>query len=153
MSPLIIIQRKVKLIGVSHCVGAAVQEDDWDLALAFYKVGRSLQSMGSYSGLPVFCLCLCLLRDCVFSLHVYILTSPYDHSYDTNPLRTPHPLLTMNQSLPPPVVVVGGFLTRNSTSYWGDIQQHFPDRQIIIAPYVESIEPSLDPSGLTSLSV
>ncbi|CCA77905.1 related to lipase [Serendipita indica DSM 11827] len=37
----------------------------------------------------------------------------------------------------PPVVVVGGFLTRNSTSYWGDIQQYFTDdnaRQIIIAP-------------------
>jgi hypothetical protein len=37
-----------------------------------------------------------------------------------------------------PVVVVGGFLTRNSTSYWGDIEQHFAQqgqrRRVIIAP-------------------
>ncbi|KIM34471.1 hypothetical protein M408DRAFT_19373 [Serendipita vermifera MAFF 305830] len=33
-----------------------------------------------------------------------------------------------------PVVIVGGFLTKNSTSYWGDLQQHFPGRKVIIAP-------------------
>lgn len=40
----------------------------------------------------------------------------------------------------PPVVVVGGFLTRNSQSYWGDVQQFFSAeqnrRKVIIAPYV-----------------
>jgi len=39
-----------------------------------------------------------------------------------------------------PLVVVGGFLTRNSTSYWGDIEKHFleqgQNRKIIIAPLV-----------------
>jgi hypothetical protein len=39
-----------------------------------------------------------------------------------------------------PIVLVGGFLTRNTTSYWGDIQQFFTQednqRDIIIAPYV-----------------
>ncbi|PVF97069.1 alpha/beta-hydrolase [Serendipita vermifera] len=37
-----------------------------------------------------------------------------------------------------PIVLVGGFLTRNTTSYWGDIQQFFQQqdnqRDIIIAP-------------------
>jgi hypothetical protein len=48
-----------------------------------------------------------------------------------------HPTMSNDNA---PIVLVGGFLTRNTTSYWGDIQQFFEQednqRDIIIAPYV-----------------
>lgn len=82
--------------------------------------------------------------------NTYTRTSP-GGSYPILLLDAPPPLSSYSLSLTllflfamadnlPPVVIVGGFLARNSQSYWGDVEQFFSAednrRKVIIAPYV-----------------